>query len=202
MSLPGFPTSQLPGFKKDLNLKRIIIDFLLKFAGKNHSKSYKIVSVIFGAILFLVLAPAVLTATGLFLKDYIPVQINRVIELTAAATSIACGLYFLMWAAIMQWKIGEGTPAPNAPTRRLVITGPYKYCRNPVQLGAILYYFGVGIFIAGAAAGIINFILGFAAGSFYHKFIEEKELEERFGEEYRRYRKNTPFLFPKIKLKR
>jgi protein-S-isoprenylcysteine O-methyltransferase Ste14 len=33
----------------------------------------------------------------------------------------------------------------------------------------------------------------------HHKFIEEKELEKRFGEEYIIYKKNTPFVFPKIK---
>jgi len=33
----------------------------------------------------------------------------------------------------------------------------------------------------------------------YIKFIEEKELEARFSQEYIRYKKRTPFLIPKRK---
>jgi len=32
----------------------------------------------------------------------------------------------------------------------------------------------------------------------YIKLVEEKELEARFGEEYREYKRKTPFLIPKI----
>jgi protein-S-isoprenylcysteine O-methyltransferase Ste14 len=113
---------------------------------------------------------------------------------------IAAGLYFLIWSTITQWKIGNGTPAPNAPTQHLIIIGPYKYCRNPIEFGAILYYLGLGILVGGIIIGIINCILGFIVGSIYHKFIEEKELEERFGEEYIKYKENTPFVIPKIKI--
>jgi protein-S-isoprenylcysteine O-methyltransferase Ste14 len=81
----------------------------------------------------------------------------------------------------------------------LTVTGPYKYCRNPIEFGAIIYYLGIGIFIGGIFVGITSCILGFIIGSAYHKFIEEKELEERFGEEYIRYKENTPFVFPRIK---
>jgi protein-S-isoprenylcysteine O-methyltransferase Ste14 len=81
----------------------------------------------------------------------------------------------------------------------LIITGPYKYCRNPIEFGAILYYLGLGTLIGGIITGAINGILGFTVGSMYHKCIEEKELEKRFGEEYINYKKHTPFVIPKIK---
>jgi protein-S-isoprenylcysteine O-methyltransferase Ste14 len=109
------------------------------------------------------------------------------------------GLYYLIWSTVTQWKKGEGTPAPNAPTQHLIITGPYKYSRNPIEFGAIMYYLGFGTFVGGIIVGIICFILGFTVGSIYHKFIEEKELEKRFGEEYIKYKENTPFVFPKLK---
>jgi len=45
--------------------------------------------------------------------------------------------------------------------------------------------------------GLVPFIL--LAGSLFLKFYEEKELKERFGHDYVKYRKNTSFLIPKIK---
>ena len=80
--------------------------------------------------------------------------------------------------------MGNGTSVPNAPTQRLIIIGLYKHCRNPIEFGAVLYYLGIGTFIGGVITGIISCILGFAVGSIYHKFIEEKELEKRLGEDY------------------
>ena len=46
---------------------------------------------------------------------------------------------------------------------------------------------------------IILFVVGVFLGSLYHKFIEEKELLVRFGDEYRKYKKKTPFLLPKLR---
>ena len=113
--------------------------------------------------------------------------------------SLIVGLFFLIWTTIFQWKIGEGVPAPNAPTQHLVITGPYKLCRNPIEFGAIFYYLSIGTIIGGITVGIICFLLGLIIGSVYHKFIEEIELEIRFGNEYKQYKKNTPFLIPRFR---
>ena len=40
-------------------------------------------------------------------------------------------------------------------------------------------------------------VLAFAI--LYGRNVEERELEARFGEEYRAYRARTPFLFPRRK---
>ena len=55
------------------------------------------------------------------------------------------------------------------------------------------------ILYGGIVTGIVCFILGAVVGSLYHKLIEEKELELRFGDEYKEYKKVTPFLFPMLK---
>jgi protein-S-isoprenylcysteine O-methyltransferase Ste14 len=180
-------------------MKRLIIRFLLKFTGKSHSKGYKIVSLTLGAIFFLVILPGIFIMVGSLLKNYISINLNRIVEMIIAFTGIVIGLWFLTWSTITQWNAGKGTPAPNAPTQYLIVSGPYKYCRNPIEFGAIIYYLGIGTFIAGIIVGITSCILGFVIGSSYHKFIEEKELEARFGEAYIKYKKNTPFVFPRIK---
>jgi protein-S-isoprenylcysteine O-methyltransferase Ste14 len=177
-----------------------LVDFLLKFAGKDNSKQYKIISLMFGAIFFLVILPGIFTSIGFFAKNYVTLNVNTTDELIISIIGVAVGLSFLIWATITQWKTGNGTPVPNAPTQHLIITGPYKYCRNPIEFGAVLYYLGIGTLVGEIITGIISCMLGFTTGSIYHKFIEEKELEERFGEEYRKYKEHTPFVFPRIKI--
>lgn len=49
--------------------------------------------------------------------------------------------------------------------------------------------------------GIVSFVLGLIIGSAYHKFVEEKELHVRFGDRYLKYKKEVPFLIPKLKWK-
>jgi protein-S-isoprenylcysteine O-methyltransferase Ste14 len=167
-------------------MRKAFVNFLLKFSGNNNSKKYKIISLICGAIFFLVILPGIFIIIGTFCQKYIKINLNNIFEIIISVVGIITGLYYLIWSTLTQWKIGEGTPAPNAPTQHLIITGPYKYCRNPIEFGAIIYYFGIGTFIGGIIVGIISCILGFIMGSIYHKFIEEKELEKRFGEEYKK----------------
>ncbi|MDR2495834.1 MAG: isoprenylcysteine carboxylmethyltransferase family protein [Tannerellaceae bacterium] len=177
---------------------RATVAFILRFAGRNRSRGYKTLSLIAGAALFLGLLPALFIFAGSFAEGYIDISLGRMAEIPAGIAFIILGLYILLWATVSQWVAGKGTPAPNAPTQSLVIAGPYRYCRNPIELGAILYYFGLGMIISGITTGLISFLLGLAIGSAYHKCIEEKELEQRFGEAYKAYKRRTPFLFPRI----
>ncbi|MCD6470121.1 isoprenylcysteine carboxylmethyltransferase family protein [Candidatus Bathyarchaeota archaeon] len=86
------------------------------------------------------------------------------------------------------------------PARRLVAEGSYAYCRNPMTLGVTAYYLGVSIWI-GSPFSIGLTALSAALIMAYIKFIEEKELEARFGQEYIRYKKRAPFLIPKRRKK-
>ncbi|MDR3226807.1 MAG: hypothetical protein LBT56_03955 [Prevotellaceae bacterium] len=179
-------------------MKKNIVNLLVKFSKNNNSQSLKIVSLMIGVIFFLIILPCIFILTGLAIDKYFMINVNRNVEIIISIIFTLIGLLFLLLTAIIQWKIGNGTPAPNAPTQKLIISETYKYCRNPIQFGAMLYYLGTGTFFGGFTVGMVSFILGFIFGSLYHKFIEEKELEIRFGSEYIEYRKNTPFLFPKL----
>ena len=179
-------------------MNQIIVNRLVQFSRKDYSTPYKIISLILGAIIFLCLIPALFIWLGLYLKEQILVYITKYFELIVSILGVVVGLFFVLWTALTQWKTGKGTPAPNAPTQYLVTTGPFKYCRNPIEFGAVLYYLGIGAWFGGIVVGIICSLLGLIIGSAYHKFIEEKELENRFGEEYRQYKEKTPFIFPRI----
>jgi protein-S-isoprenylcysteine O-methyltransferase Ste14 len=81
------------------------------------------------------------------------------------------------------------------PTKKLLIIGPFKYCRNPMTLGTITAYSGVAILVGSYTALLVVFIFALML-LVYLKLIEEKELEMRFGQEYLEYKKNTSFILP------
>ena len=115
---------------------------------------------------------------------------------------MAFGLVLSLWAVRHQWTMGKGTPSLNAPTQRLVVTGPYRLCRNPIQLGALLYVLGLGTLTFSLNTGLLALGAGLIVGVVYIKGVEEKELVARFGEAYEAYRRRTPFLIPFVGFRR
>ncbi len=179
-------------------LKRYI-KILLKFHEAKQSKVVQYVSLLFGALFFLCILPTIFFLIAELISKYIEFDYVGFYKYPTIVTTLLIGLSLLSWATICQIKIGQGTPALNAPTQKLVVMGPYKYTRNPIELGALFYYFSFGYLFGSTLHGIICMLLGFIIGSSYHKFIEEKELMLRFGDDYKKYKENTPFLIPKLK---
>ncbi|WP_170362707.1 methyltransferase family protein [Ruegeria arenilitoris] len=90
---------------------------------------------------------------------------------------------------------GCGTPAPWDPPQRFVVSGPYRYVRNPMLSSVTL------MILAEAVAMSSPFLLGWAIVFFllntlYFKFVEEPGLERRFGEDYLRYKAKVPRWVP------
>lgn len=100
----------------------------------------------------------------------------------AFALTSALGL----WAAISMATVGRGTPLPRATAAHLVVTGPYRFVRNPMALSGI----GQGISV-GLMHGSWLVVLYAWCGSLLWNWVirpgEEKDLEERFGDEFRAY---------------
>jgi protein-S-isoprenylcysteine O-methyltransferase Ste14 len=100
------------------------------------------------------------------------------------------------WSVSTQLDRGRGTPLPIMPTQELLMVGPFRYCRNPMTLGAILAYLGIAV-AARTTAGMA-LVGSFAAALLvYLKRFEERELAERFGDAYLVYRRSTPFIVPR-----
>lgn len=78
---------------------------------------------------------------------------------------------------------------------KLVISGIYKYVRNPMYSGISFTIIGLGLMLNATGivlAGILWFVLVFIQCK-----REERELKDRFGEQYIEYKKNTPLLISK-----
>lgn len=107
------------------------------------------------------------------------------------------GLYLFGASNKLLRTLGSGANAFRL-TKQIVEKDVYKYTRNPMSLGYYLLSLSIG-FISGST--IITFAVLFGlipAHVFFLKFFEELELELRFGESYRKYKQEIPFLIPKI----
>jgi len=105
------------------------------------------------------------------------------------------------WSVDTQLTRGRGTPLPVMPTQELLTEGPFHYCRNPMTLGATLAYLGMAV-AARTVAGTALVLSLAATLLVYLKRLEEGELAERFGEAYLAYKRETPFIIPRLPRRR
>jgi protein-S-isoprenylcysteine O-methyltransferase Ste14 len=78
----------------------------------------------------------------------------------------------------------------TAPQRTLLTSGPFRHSRNPLYLGGnVLIFFGAGLVLGSPAALVITAL----HLPFIDLFIrrEERQLEQRFGDEWVRYRRSV-----------
>ena len=110
---------------------------------------------------------------------------------------ILTGLTVMVLTIASFIRIGKGTLAPWSPTKKLVIKGLYRHVRNPMILGVLTVLLGEAlslwsknILIWAGAFFLINTI--------YFIIYEEPDLESKFGEEYREYKKHVSRWLPRM----
>ncbi|MEM1337549.1 MAG: methyltransferase [Bacteroidota bacterium] len=94
-------------------------------------------------------------------------------------------------------KNGGGTPLPVDQTKKLVVSGPYKYVRNPMAVAGM----GQGLAVAIYFSSIPVLIYTLVGGLIWHvvvRPIEEKNMLKRFGSEYQSYVNNVNLWVPKF----
>lgn len=86
---------------------------------------------------------------------------------------------------------GKGTPFPYDPTKKLVRTGVYAYCRNPIQWSFTLLFIPLSIYHSSWYLLIGSFVsIAYAVG--VSDFQEYPDMELRFGEKWKVYTSTTP----------
>ena len=87
--------------------------------------------------------------------------------------------------------MGQGTLAPWEPTQKLIVEGPYRYCRNPMISGVFFMITGEGLMLFSST--ILAWAVGFfIINTMYFIFVEERSMMQRFGSDYLKYKKNVP----------
>lgn len=85
---------------------------------------------------------------------------------------------------------GEGTPLFLDGPRRLVIAGPYRHLRNPMAIASLAQCAGAGLYL-GSPLTLLYAVALALVEHWLFRPAEEADLEERFGEDYRRYRRRV-----------
>ena len=83
-------------------------------------------------------------------------------------------------------------------TNRLITTDIYQCVRHPHHLGVGIFMTSLGLLIGHVWSFLIIAITQWVWVISFLFLVEEKELREKFGEEYKAYRQQVPMLFPKL----
>jgi protein-S-isoprenylcysteine O-methyltransferase Ste14 len=152
-----------------------------------------------GSAAFLVLAPGVVAL-------YVPYRLTRwafappllglgLTRVPGALLVLGGGLLLLECFARFALQ-GRGTPAPVYPTERLVVTGAYRWVRNPMYLGVGTAILGQALLFGSRAL----LVYGLAVAAAFHAFVrlyEEPTLRARYGADYDAYRGHVPRWIPR-----
>jgi protein-S-isoprenylcysteine O-methyltransferase Ste14 len=99
---------------------------------------------------------------------------------------VAAVLVLVVWPGRQFQQSGQD-PKPWTPTPEIVVSGTYKFTRNPMYLGMLVFCLGFAVILSDAWIVILTPVCGWLI---YQTAIrpEEAYLEEKFGESYRVYR--------------
>jgi protein-S-isoprenylcysteine O-methyltransferase Ste14 len=95
-------------------------------------------------------------------------------------------------------RAGRGTLAPVDPPRELVITGLYRYVRNPMYLSVTLIVLGEFL-LTGSRALLLYWVVWFVAANLFVIGYEEPALRRQFGGAYDRYTQHVGRWIPKFR---
>ena len=162
------------------------------------------VSAVLGSAIFLVIAPG-------FVAGLVPWWISHwrmeapffgwPMFRIAGGILIGLGLIGLLDSFARFALQGMGTPAPVFPTRHLVVTGLYRYVRNPMYVAVASAILGQGLLFGNVSlleyGGVVwllfyLFVLGY----------EEPALRASFGDEYKLFCAEVPRWIPRFSPRR
>jgi len=136
---------------------------------------------------------------------YLPYWITRfrvpaaepLAQMLVGGALIVAGLAPLLESIWRFVTVGQGTLMPTVPTERLVVSGLYRYVRNPMYVGGMAALVGeivlfqkpdLAVYAALAWLGVHGFVC----------FYEEPTLKRRYPQDYPRYQQNVPRWLPRL----
>jgi len=165
------------------------------------TSTMKRTAALLGSALFLVIAPGIVAGLGPWWISHWRMQPPLLGFLgfrAVGALLIGLGLPVLLDSFARFALQGLGTPAPVAPPKHLVVTGLYRYVRNPMYVAVISVIVGQGLLLGN------HRILEYAAFVWlgFHLFVllyEEPTLRASFGQEYDNFCANVRRWVPRVR---
>jgi protein-S-isoprenylcysteine O-methyltransferase Ste14 len=95
---------------------------------------------------------------------------------------------YLQYYLVGRYRIrrGGGGPGMDTPPERLVTSGPFAWCRNPMYLGHMIFLAGLALTLRSELAAAIT--VGTIVWFQFRVLRDERRLVERFGQPYLDYR--------------
>lgn len=163
--------------------------------GGEQMKKQELLGYVLGSAFFWIFIPLLMGRCG---TRKPPTQGRKGIAVILAGL----GMSLSAWSIRYMKKVGKGHPvdtlyyAPAGRTKQLMTTGPYKFCRNPMLLGVILYYLGAIVYLQTWWALTVFFIYLMVMSKQVR--YEEERLQRDFGEAYKEYQGKVKRLIPKV----
>ena len=155
------------------------------------------VTAAFGSLVWLIAAPGVVCGLVPWLvTDWRrPDSTWPLLDVSAVSLCVVGASVMLHSFVEFAWH-GRGTPAPPAPTDRLVIRGVYRHVRNPMYVAVVAMV--LGQVLAFRSWGLLAYLI--AVGLTMHAFVrtyEEPTLARVYGREYSEYKEAVPRWIPR-----
>jgi protein-S-isoprenylcysteine O-methyltransferase Ste14 len=116
----------------------------------------------------------------------------------AAGGLLICAGLVPLVQAFTEFIKADGTPVPVASPPRLVVSGFYRYVRNPIYVGFIAIMSGEALLFG--SRGLLEYTaVAWCIGAAAVRFYEEPTLARRFGAEYRDYRRAVRGWVPRLR---
>jgi protein-S-isoprenylcysteine O-methyltransferase Ste14 len=115
-----------------------------------------------------------------------------------AGAWLTCAGIVPLVQSFIEFIRADGTPVPLASPPHLVVSGFYRYVRNPIYVGFLVIL--VGQVLLFGSSGLLEYsavalCIGVAAVRWY----EEPTLSRKFGAEYQAYRDAVPAWLPRLR---
>ena len=152
-----------------------------------------------GSLIFIAIAPG--TVAGLIpyaitqwrlQSPFFEIPLTRVVGAIGVAAGVAIFLDSFLRFALQ----GRGTPSPVVPTEKLVVTGLYRYVRNPMYVAVLSIIVGQALLFGSVMLVAYAAVFGVLVVSFVRGY-EEPTLARRYGAEYDAYRSAVPGWWPR-----
>lgn len=114
-----------------------------------------------------------------------------------ACLLITAGAVPLLESAARFVRAGKGTLVPTTPTEHLVVSGLYRYVRNPMYVGVAVCLAAEAMLFRSADL-VVELALALIAIHLFVCLYEEPTLRKRYGQEYAEYKRNVPRWLPRV----
>ena len=156
---------------------------------------------VIGSAAFLVLAPGIVAACvpWALTRWEMKAPLFGLAPLRVAGVAlVAIGLVGLLDSFRRFALEGLGTPAPVFPTRTLVVSGLYRFVRNPMYCGVVAMIAGQALLFGSSRL----FLYAVAVWLAVHLFVvtcEEPRLHATYGAGYDEFRASVPRWIPRFR---